>query len=165
MNMLRISALSFIVMLAACGDTGSKKCPLGAPSAIFSPEVPGIEKHHFEAKDQDGLEEALLERGVYLRIYQSGCDQLRQEFQFQVPGNYANFPDTMWMKEAVRQFYHLGNLSEQSAGLKMWASAIEGVRSDMRLGEPKQLDQNIFVQIDKIAGAEESTLRVVLLQK
>jgi hypothetical protein len=162
--MYRILFLS-LLCLCACENIGTKKCPLGAPSAIFDPQVKGIEKHHFEVKGQESLEELVLERGVYLQIMQSGCDQLRQEFQFQVPGNYANFPDSLWVKEAVRQFYYLGNLSEKSAGLKMWASAIESVRTDMRIAEPKQLDQNIYVQIDKIAGAEESTLRVVLLQK
>lgn len=158
--------LPFLVLtITACGDSTPAKCPLGDPKAMFSPEMAGVQQHHFAVKGQESLEELLLERGVLLSIRQTGCDALRQEFQFQVPGNYTNYPDSLWLKEAVRQFYSLGNLSEKTAGLKMWASAIESARPTMRIAEPKQLDQNIFVQVDKIVGAEESTLRVVLLQE
>ena len=128
------------IALVACTNT-TKTCPLGTPQAIFEPNLPGITQHHFEVKGQESLEEVMLDRGVYLKLYQTGCESLRQEFQFQVPGNYSTFPDSMWMKEAVRQFYHLGNLSPKTAGLKQWASAIEAVRPTMRLAEPKQLDQ------------------------
>jgi hypothetical protein len=149
----------------SCDLNTQPKCALGAPQAIFSKDLAGVTDHHFEVKGQESLEELMLERGVYLKVYQTGCEELRQEFQFLVQGDYASYPDSLWLREAVRQFYHLGNLSEKTAGLKMWASAIEAVRTDMRMAEPKQLDQNIYVQVDKVVSAEESTLRVILLQK
>jgi hypothetical protein len=153
-----------LCMFLAC-DNPTPKCPLGSPQAIFAPSLPGVSGHSYEVKGQESLEELMLERGVYLKVYQTGCDALRQEFQFQVQGDYATFPDSLWLKEAVRQFYSIGNLSEKQAGLKLWAAAIEGVRPQMRLAEPMRLEDNIFVQVDRILGAQESTLRVILLQE
>jgi hypothetical protein len=155
----------FICLVTAhCGTEGGK-CPLGAPQPIFAPEMAGVAKHHFESAGQESLEELILERGVYLKIHQTGCDKLKQDFQFKVQGDYATYPDSLWLREAVRQFYHLGNLSEKTAGLKMWASAIEAARGEMRLAEPKQVDEGIYIQVDKIIGSSESTLRVVFSQQ
>ncbi len=161
----RFFALGICVWAAVgCGNS-TKECVLGKPQAIFSSDMAGIAQHHFERVEQESLEELILERGVYVTIRQSGCEKLKQEFQFKVQGDYTAVADSMWFKEAVRQFYHLGNLSDKTAGLKMWASAIELARSEMRLAEPKQVEDGIYVQVDKIVGPEESTLRVILSQQ
>ena len=147
----------------SCAD--SQACVLGEPKAIFGLQLPGVTGHSFESKGQESLEEVTFDNQMYLSVRQSGCDALRQEFQFKVAGDFSSYPDSLWTSEAVKQFYFLSRLSETQAGLKQWAAAIEQTRREMKLGEPYQLDQNIYVQIDRIISSDESTLRVVLNQK
>jgi hypothetical protein len=161
---MRYFLIVFCLAAFACGDQAAP-CVHGAPSAMFTPDMSGVVQHHFEVKDRESVEELMLERGILVKVLQTGCTELRQEFQFQVPGDYSQFPDSMWLKEAVRQFYQLGNLSEKTTGLKTWASVMENARSEMRLTEPIEVEKNIFVQVDKVVSPESSTLRVVLLQK
>ena len=59
---------------------------------------------------------------------QEVCADTRQEFRFTVPGNFASMPDSLWLREASRQFVYLSSFSEKQSALQAWGDVIEQMR-------------------------------------
>jgi hypothetical protein len=135
------------------------------PAPIFEAGLPHVVQYNFEKKAAQSLESLMLDTNVLLEIYQEVCHETRQEYRFTVKGDYAQQPDSNWIKEAARQLVFLSSFSEKHAPLKMWADAIEAQRPDMRLGEDLELERNVFVKVDRVLSKEQSTLLLVLTQK
>lgn len=148
-----------VAMITSCGDN-APTCKYGDAAPIFSQELPGVVKHTFEKEKTGSLESVQFDKGMKLEVRQSGCTALKQEFRFIVPGNYAQYPDSSWIKESVKQLLFLSKLSFAQDGLKMWAGAIELQKSNIKLGQPTEIEQGIFVKIDKILSPEQSILLV-----
>lgn len=153
-------ALGCMLMLNACENT--PKCPHGDPTPMFDEEHQMISYHDFGLTGQKSVEEVAFTTGVDLQIFQEGCDDIRQEFQFSVEGNLSEVPDSMWFKQAVRQFYFLSALSEKHKPMAQWGDAIEMVRHQMKLGQKANVAENISITVDKVIGRGESTLLVTL---
>ena len=79
-------------------------------------------------------------------------------------GNFSQFPDSLWLKEATRQLVFLSTFSPKQAAFKAWADVIELRRADMRLGEDREVEPGVFVRVDRILSPEESTLVLVFSQ-
>jgi hypothetical protein len=132
------------------------------PEPIFGPDLPHIVQYNFEKQGNQSMESMVLDTKVLVEISQEVCNQTRQEFRFTVQGDYSNFPDSMWLKEAARQLVFLSSFSPQQAPLKAWADVIEQQRNGMRLGEEKALEPGVAVSVDRIVSPEQSTLVLVL---
>lgn len=157
-----IALTAFGTALFSCkNDT---KCRY-KPEPIFGPDLPHIVQYNFEKDGNQSLESMLLDTKVLLEIGQEVCTDTRQEFRFTVQGDYARFPDSMWMKEAVRQLAFLSSFSPQQAPLKAWADALEAARHDMSLGEQLELEPGASVRVDRIVSPEQSILILVLAQQ
>lgn len=107
----------------------------------------------------------MLDTGVLLEINQDICNESRQEYRFNVKGNFSQFPDSLWLKEATRQLVFLSTFSPKQSAFKAWADVIELRRSDMRLGEDREVEPGVFVRVDRVLSPEESTLVLVFSQK
>ncbi len=159
---LALRALALAVLLpAACKD--AQKCPY-RPSAILEAGLPHLTRYHFENNGKFSSEKATLDYGVELEIEQEICQNTRQEYRFTVRGDYARFPDSLWVREAASQLQRLSLLSPKQSPLSAWAQAIDNRRPEFRLGEPLTIEQGISIRIDRVLSPEKTTLQVVFLQ-
>lgn len=145
-------------------QSGPEKCKY-KPTAIFSSDLPHIQQYNYEVQGNESLESVLLDTGVLLEVAQNVCSATQQEFRFTVPGNRTHYADSVWMKEAARQMVFLSAFSPRQAPLKTWGDMIEKVRTQMKLGEPLEVQPGITVRIDRVTGQEQSTLQIVLSQQ
>lgn len=149
----------------ALGSCGGKKPCKYKPEPIFDKNLPHVLQYNFEVKDSLSLESLLLDRGVLLEVSQQVCDNTRQEYRFTVQGDYSAKPDSFWLKEATREFVYLSSFSEKQAAFKSWADIIEQRRSEMKLGEDREMQPGVFVRVDKVVSPQQATLLVVLSQQ
>lgn len=157
-----IGCVAVFASLWACQT--EKKCKY-KPSAIFEKNLPHIVQYNYEVQGSQSLESMLLDTGVLLEIGQEVCDVTKQEYRFTVKGDFAQFPDSLWLREATRQLVFLSSFSEKQAALKSWADIIEMRRADMKLGEDREVQPGVYVRVDKVLSPEQSTLLVVFSQQ
>lgn len=154
--------IAVLSVFTACQN--EKTCKY-KPTPVFEKGLPHITEYNFETKGSQSLESLLLDRGILLEISQDVCDETRQEFRFNVSGDFTGKPDSFWMKEATRQMVFLSSFSEKQAPLKAWADIIEERRAEMHLGEDREVAPGIFVRVDRVANPQQATLMLVLSQK
>lgn len=162
-NVLR----SFPVIAVLCFTIGCKTqetCKY-KPAPVFEAGLPHVTEYHFEKQGNQSLESLMLDTGVLLEVSQDICNESRQEYRFNVKGNFSQFPDSLWLKEASRQLVFLSTFSAKQSALKSWADVIEQRRDDMRLGEDREMEPGIFVRVDRVVSPQESTLVLVFSQK
>lgn len=163
MNKNLLPCLFFsLTTLLACE---TKKTCKYKPAPIFEAGLPHVVQYNFEVQGQQSLESLLLDTNVLLEISQDVCIETRQEYRFRVQGDFSKFPDSLWLKEATRQLVFLSSFSQKQAPLKAWADIIELRRSDMKLGEDREVEPGVFVRVDKVVSPEQSTLLLVFSQK
>ena len=155
------SVFILVFLLGSCDS--QTKCQY-KPEPIFEANLPHVEQYNFEKQGNQSLESILLDTNVLLEISQEVCNQTRQEYRFTVQGDFSRFPDSLWMKEAVRQLVFLSTFSPKQAPLKAWADVLEAQRSQMRLGQDAEIQPGVKVRVDRIVSPEESTLLLVLSQ-
>jgi hypothetical protein len=161
MNRVFLIITTMVGLLAACGE---KKCPY-KPEAIFAKDLPHIQQYNFEKEGHESMESMLLDTDVLLEIYQNVCEQTMQEYKFTVKGDFATYPDSLWLREASRQLVFLSSLSEKQRGLKDWGDIIEMRRSDMKLGELREVQPGIFVKVDRIVSPDQGVLLLTFSQQ
>ena len=152
---------SALLLLAACND--EKKCKF-KPEPIFENGLPHIQAYNYEREGNQSLESLLTDRGVLIEVLQDICTETRQEYRFTVEGNFQSMPDSLWLREAPRQFVYLSGLSPKQEGLKAWADVIESNRDAFKLGQELEVQQGIFVKVDKVLGPDKATLLVTFYQ-
>ncbi len=157
-----LALISTLLLLSACSSP--QKCPY-KPEPIFSEGLPHVVEYRFEREGAQSLETLWLDTQVLLEISQEVCRDTRQEFRFTVLGDYSQFADSMWLREAVRQLVFLSTLSPKQAPLQAWADVLEEARPAMRLGQEVELQPGIFARVDRIISSEQSTLILILAQR
>lgn len=169
--LLAVRLLCPLTLLVACvmscqngGKNGSNPnhCKYGEPVAIFDDKLPGIAKHTFASKGQSGEEYVKFESGKELTLIQSGCNDIRQELQFSLPG--INFPNDAdyWIQRAIIELTTLAQMNKKLAAFTMWASMIQSQKSDIHLAESFSLSNGFYIQVDRIASSDHFLLIVVL---
>ena len=155
--------LGISIVLSACNSKGGKgDCPT-TPSAIFSDALVGVESHDFMQTGSEGLEVVSFSDGVFLEVFQSGCDSLRQEFRFRLPGLPSEQDTaTYWLQEAQNRFRALGALGPEFQPFNQWADALSSQQEQFRLAQPMQVEAGFWMQVDKIDSFDGPTLVVVL---
>ena len=149
------------IMISACGE---KKCPY-KPEAIFAKDLPHIAQYNFEIEGSQSMESMLLDTDILLEIYQNVCEETTQEYKFTVKGDFTNYPDSLWLREASRQLVFLSSFSDKQRGLKAWGDILELRRSDMRLGESREVQPGIYVKVDKVISPDQGVLLLTFSQK
>jgi hypothetical protein len=157
-----IVTLSILMLVFAC--KGNKKCPY-KPAPVFKAGLPHIQQYKFEQQGPFSLESLLLDTQVLLELEQDVCERTRQEYRFTVQGDYSKFPDSLWVKESVRQMTFLSTFSPEQAPLRAWASVIERNRANIRLGEDTPVEEGVTVRVDRIISPDKTVLRLVLAQQ
>lgn len=156
-----------LILLAACSNADKQQsdCTYGEPRPIFSDTLEAIQTHQFSLTDQLGIENITFTTGLELEIQQSGCDAIRQEFQFTLKGNYTDEAATFWFEQAMLHFQFLGSLGEQYFPLYAWGQAIGEVSKDMKVGEAYEVQPHFNAIVDKVVSTDQATLIVTLAQQ
>jgi len=141
----------------------NQKCKY-KPEPIFEKGLPRVVQYNFEKNGTQSLESLLLDSGVLLEIGQDVCNSTKQEYRFIVQGDYSQFPDSLWMKEAGKQMVYLSALSPKHASLKAWADVLEASRTQMKIGEDFEVQAGIKVRVDKVISSDQSTLILLFSQ-
>ena len=157
---------SFSIVFFFCNSNNKntsqkEKCKYGAPKAIFADSISSLAQHQFEQKGQTGTEHLVFKDGKSLEIIQSGCDQIKQEFQFTLPIG-ADDANKNWIKEAALQFQNLGSLGEAYLSFNFWAQAIQENQQRIQLGETIELQTGFAMKIDYIKGNDHSLLLITV---
>ncbi len=164
LNTFFVATIPAVLLMSAISCQSAASCKY-KPAPVFEAGLPHVTEYHFEKQGSQSLERLMLDTGVLLEINQEICNESRQEYRFNVKGNFSQFPDSLWLKEATRQLVFLSTFSPKQAAFKAWADVIELRRADMRLGEDREVEPGVFVRVDRILSPEESTLVLVFSQK
>lgn len=113
----------------------------------------------------EGLEIVSFRNGVFLEVFQSGCDSLRQEFRFRIPNVGGDSDPAYWLQEAQNQFRAFGALGPGYLAFSQYADALSAQREGFRLAQPMQVETGFWMQIDKIDSFDGPTLVVILSNK
>jgi len=149
-----------IVLIFSSCNSDEKKCKYSTPTAVFSKDISAVTDHSFQSEGQNATEVATFENGLQLELEQSGCDAIKQVFQFTIERPGEGEPN--WFLIVADQFNYLSSLSEQTMSLGMWASVISSNASLFRLGQPIEVEKGFFVKIDKIDSGKNAILHVEL---
>ena len=158
--MRRLFPFFLLFLLFSCNNSDSEKCKYGTPTPVFSKEISSVVEHSFEAKAQESTEQTTFESGMQLQLKQSGCNDIKQEFQFTIERPGEGEPN--WFLLVADQFIYLSSLSEQTVSMGMWASVISSNASLFKLGLPIEVEKGFFVKIDKIDSGKNAILLVEL---
>ncbi|MFT5166821.1 MAG: hypothetical protein ACI8P3_002053 [Saprospiraceae bacterium] len=139
-------------------------CKYGQPVAIFSEELPQITKQSFELIGQKGIETVTFTDGNILELYQSGCNEVRQEYRFFLTGNYKEKADSFWFEQAIARLTFVGQLDDRYAVIGMWVGAIEQLIDKMTIGQFTEAEPDTFIMVDKIEE-EESAIIIIVLER
>ncbi|MBK6621080.1 MAG: hypothetical protein IPH04_18410 [Saprospirales bacterium] len=162
MRGLLISLFAIVFFVASCKSGGGKgDCPT-TPTAIFSKDLEGVETHDFMQTGSEGLEIVSFRNGVFLEIFQSGCDSLRQEFRFRLPNAEEESDPAYWLQEAQNQFRAFGSLGADYLAFSQYADALSAQQEDFRLAQPMEVVTGFWMQVDKIDSFDGPTLVVIL---
>lgn len=119
-----------------------------------------IKSHTFQSEGQNTSESALFQNDLALELSQSGCDHVKQVFQFttEKPGE----GDPNWFLLTGQQFEYISRLSPKFMPLAAWAEMINLNASQFRLSEPLEIENGFFVKIDKIDSGKNVILTAEL---
>jgi hypothetical protein len=149
------------VMLFGC----KSDCKFGKPIAIFPNGLPIVTEQHFEARAADAVESILFKNGLRLQITQSGCNDLKQVFEFTQQGNFSGREDAFWKQVAIDQLKMMSSMHVSLQTFGLWAKAIEGILPTLKLGEVTEIEPNTYVKIDKITNGKDAILLLELSKK
>lgn len=153
-----------ITVFVSCNNRGAEEeqCKFGSPQPIFNSEMTEVEKTSFEIIKGTGVETILFSKGFSLELTQSGCNELRQDFAFNLPMTEEDADDQFWLMQGEQLMRFLGNSDPSLVQFGEWANVIKQAGTQMKLGEAFQVQTGYFVTVDKIAGPEATIVRVVL---
>jgi len=156
--------LVFILILTVNCRRGANDsdCKYGQPTAIFNESQPGIQSHTFSAANNTATEEVTFVDGLQLTLLQSGCNEIRQEFQFTLTENFQEQAPTFWIEQSIQYLRRLGSMGPAYSGFSTWAQIIEEQRENIKLAESTEIQPGFFVTIDRIIGANSATLVLTL---
>lgn len=165
LSALRINGLigfALLLVVFGCGKTNSPQCKYGEPKAIFNATQPSIQSHEFTAREHEAIEKVTFKDGAQLTLLQNGCDNVRQEFQMTLSGDYSNREPAFWIEEAVRWLKRLSNMGPDYQTFSLWAQGIDNQKDTIKLSESTQVQPGFYATVDRILSADSATLVLIL---
>jgi hypothetical protein len=87
MKKLQIFFFIVAISLISCGCGAKNGCLLSKPAPIFEADMKGVSGHKFESAGYESSEILELpELAMRLEVLQSGCEEVVQEFRFELDG-------------------------------------------------------------------------------
>lgn len=156
--------LLVISSLFSCAEPGPA-CRLGDPVAIFNESLEDVQTHRFSHEGRNAEEYVSFSNGLNVEIHQSGCEQVRQEFRFQLPERGPDASDTeTWARAASNMYFFLGSQGIEYQVFQEWGGIIDQQAAQFVRGEPREVHPGFWVEIDPVQTETSTMLRVVLAQ-
>lgn len=155
---------SWTLLLVSCSENTpeKEKCRFGEPTAIFNPQSELISSTNFQKDGRTGVETVEFKNQLSLELVQSGCQELIQDFSFKLPMTNPEADGQFWIQQGEQLMRFLGNSDPNLMQFSEWANMIVQNSKEMKLGQEKEIQTGYFVTIDKIAGKEETIIKVTL---
>lgn len=165
MNLRHLLLFCFILALG-CNNSNDPfaDCRYKQPEPIFTSELEKVENHSFKMKGLQAIENLRFESGVGLTIVQSGCNAITQEYEFRIPGTFKGQEDHFWIEKVIEQFQYFSKLSPNYIAFNAWTQAIEGIQSEIQLGQFAELQPGYFIKIDKVLSSDHAILMLTLTE-
>lgn len=162
MRLLLLSTLLFALSACQNGPSKNDNCQT-QPQAMLQAGMRGVAEHHFEAKGTNSEEQVKFANGKTLTILQSGCEQVRQEFRFELKETPpADADDKFWVDQTILNLAALAVLDPQLMPLGNWVMMIRAQKNDIRIAETKALEGGFYTKIDRITSDDRVYLVIVL---
>jgi hypothetical protein len=178
-NLLIISILT--LLLYGCKEQKTEQttdCPYGAPQAILMQNALGVSDYTFEATGQNSTETAMLSDTFFatdslrFTLLQSGCETVRQEFQFELPAaNYTNVADSFFVQRVAEGLRFIAERNPQSAQtfLPNFAAELFFAAGNVPLGQPLAVDSEAVPKlrfvINKVVSETEGMVSLELFEE
>jgi len=160
------------ILLFSCQNNNEKdefeNCRYGEPKAIFDTEMEEVKSHQFRIKQKEGVENVSFTDGTELTIFQSGCDYIKQQFQFEMAVTNDSTDTSLpeyWIAATINVFQKLGSMGPDFFSYSSWAQAIAERAADFKLAEFLEVQPGFFVKIDRIESSDSHTLLVTLSEE
>ncbi|MGH1339313.1 MAG: hypothetical protein ACRBFS_24555 [Aureispira sp.] len=164
---LFIGCSVLLFLLTACGESADRPCMGGEPTAIFE-GIKAFENHEFNQTGQESVEKITVpEMNMSIELYQSGCDEIEQEFRILLQEAYElNTPATVCALHLSNILMILSEKEPQKLGaLQQWSEAIRIDAERIAYNERIQLsNSSIYIQVDKTHQTNSAILSVVFSQ-
>lgn len=139
-----------------------EKCRYGSAEPIFDTSYEKVIKHSFSQKGQLTFEQIIFENQMELEIQQSGCDSIRQVFQFKIPED-VRLQEADYFKEMTIQFFaYLSLVSDKHFSLHHLGKMVSQHFQEIKLGKSFRMQENYYLKIDRILGLNDAILVVEL---
>ncbi len=164
MNLNNFFLLILILTALSCNLNSSKseKCRYGNAEPIFSPDYEKVVEHAFKKKGQLTFEQVVFENKMELEIQQSGCDSVRQVFQFKIPEDVQQEKPAYFKEMTIQVFGYLSQVSDKHFSLHHLGKVVSQHFQDIKLGKPFMMQENYYLKIDRILGRNDAILVVEL---
>jgi len=146
----------------SCSSESREKCRYGNAEAIFSREYEKVIEHDFNKKGQLTFERVVFENRMELEIQQSGCDSVRQVFQFKIPEDVQQEAPTYFKEMTIQVFGYLSQVSDKHFSLHHLGKVVSQHFQEIKLGKPFMMQENYYLKIDRILGRDDAILVVEL---
>lgn len=136
-------------------------CLYERPEPIFSPYSPEVSNHNFDIVSEVGIEKVIFASGLMLDIHQSGCNELQQNFFFDVGERLS--PEYA-IEQASEYFHFMGGLDEAYLPLYEWGRLIYQNANAIKLDRAFEIYPGYWVTIRQYKKKQTVLLEVMLSQ-
>lgn len=150
------------ILLFSCGN--QPKCKY-SPEPIFDQKWEKVQNYSFKKQDSKATEALTFPNGVQLEVFQSICNDSKQEFHFFLPGDFKTAPDDFWIVQAANQFFYMAEIHERIQSFGMWGLEIQKDPSKYVLGENVLLENGMTLKIDKLVGNSDAKIIITIEDK
>ncbi len=158
--LLKLIVVLLVSFIFACKS--GEDCKNGDPVAMFDSDNPNLLSHQYEAKSQSSVETIKYKMGTELEIWQSGCENLKQEFQFKI--YRTPHIETNPFDLAVLQLLQMSKTQESLQSFAEWARVIEMNKDVFEVGVLNEFENAVGIKVDMVEGPDFTTLLLELSQ-
>ena len=161
--------LLLLVLTWACSSDNSDDlfidCRYSAPESIFSNNLPHVAQHSFFLDRMVGEESLDFTDGSSLRLRQSGCDYLKQEFEFSSPNFNRQKSIAFWFEESIELLHRLSEMGPEFISYRQWAKAMEGKVRSFELDKTVMLADGYYARVSRQNSRGAAILLLTLSEK
>ncbi|MEZ5044438.1 MAG: hypothetical protein R2828_31380 [Saprospiraceae bacterium] len=166
---LALFFISLMLLTLGCSSDSTDDlfidCAYSAPEKIFSEDLPSVSLHHFQMGNMQAEETLQFENGSKLKLIQSGCDYLKQAFEFSSPMLERQKSATYWVEESLNLLKMISQLGPEFITYNSWASAIHQKTAEFELDKFLELQEGYYVKINHRNQKGDAILMLTLSEK
>ncbi len=140
-------------------------CRYSAPESIFSNALPDVSQHSFYLDKMVGEESLEFTDGSSLLLRQSGCDYLKQEFEFATPNFDRQKSIAFWFEESIDLLHRVSEMGPEYISYRQWAKAMERKVRSFELDKTVMLADGYYAKVSRQNARGAAILLLTLSEK